>query len=280
MNQPGDGVARRQQLVKIRPPQNRIAEAGDGGREGVAQPFIVRQGADGQLVVGVIVQKGNLREDAQGLRNFPHHQALAAGTQNQQVHPGRAFAGGQGNLPLRAVLFQHRHTLRPGAEIFPETLQNHIGLADTHIKAQGIKIHARLDAPPDKGVAQIHGRQGGRHSTALIHSAEHVLHHVKGRQFPAPGHDEAVPLRVKPRPAQQEAAHMGRHRQPPGQLRRGDGKAAAGLHRHLPDLYRAFCQVDLPPAQGADLREHQAHVQAEIGPHLPRLHAPGQLLFN
>ena len=280
MDQPGDGVARRQQLVKIFPPQVRIPKAGDSRREGVAQLFKIRQRADGQLVVGVIVQKGDLRKDAQGLRNFPHHRALASRPQDQQVHPGRALAGRQGNLPLLAVFFQHRHALRPGEKIFPETLQNHIGLADAHIKAQGVKVHARLDAPPDKGIAQIHGRQGGCHAPPLVHGAEHVLHHVKGRQLPAPGHDEAVPLRVKPRPAQQEAAHMGRHGQPPGQLRGGEGKAAAGLHRHLPDLHRAFRQVDLPPAQGADLREHQPHVQAEVGAHLPRLHAPGQLLFN
>ena len=280
MDQPGDGVARREQLVKIFPPQRRIAKAGDGRREGIAQLFIIRQGADGQFVVGVIVQKGDLGEDAQSLRDFPHHRALASRPQNQQVHPGRALTGGQGDLPLRAVFLQHRHALRPGAEVFPKALQNHIGLPDAHIKAQGIQVHARLDAAPDKGVAQVHGRQGGRHAPALVHGAEHVLHHVKGRQLPAPGHDEAVPLRVKPRPAKQEASHMGRHRQAAGQLRSSEGKAAAGLYRHLTNLHRAFRQVDLPPAQGADLRQHEAHMQAEISPHLPRLHAAGQLLFN
>ena len=277
MDEPGYGVARLHQLVKILPPQPGVPEAGDGGGELPPQLPVGRQRAYGQLVLRIVVQKGYTGEYAQGLGYLFHHRPLAPGPQDEQVHARSRTLSIPLQPAVKAEFLQSRHALRTGDKIFPKALQYHIGLAYAHIKAQSIQVHARLDAAAYKRIAQIHGRQGGGYAPALVHGAEHILHHVKGGSFPAARHDKAVFPLIELQAAAKKTPHMGRHGQAAGHVRLQQAQPLLGLYSNTGYIHFSKGHIQVPQAQGADLREHQTHVQAEIGPHLPGLRALRQL---
>ena len=102
-----DNVSQRFQQIDVVLAQLAISKAGDGHGKTSLEAGAVRQWANGQWIIGVIVQKGDFLKNTNGFGNLFYHRPLASCSQDQQIHSsGSCCITIRGRCVRRCVLFQ------------------------------------------------------------------------------------------------------------------------------------------------------------------------------